>query len=221
MKEKEYQIFGVKYKESDLPFNTLVMSFCLNSSSFSILKDYYLIHSTIENLEAPIEELKSLKKGINLIFDRQINKLKGEKIIMGEKERYYSLIDNNGNFELRDYESYKDIYSLYELDDLLNQQDKRIKELEEENGYIIFADGYDENGNEIHRQEFVKYKDKFQEFVEENKQLKQTQKQLAIEKLKQITNYMENSNNNHYPLPYEIKNFIEKQIKDLEGIKNE
>ena len=49
---------------------------------------------------------------------------------MEEKERYYSLIDNNGNFELRDYKSNKDIHSLYELDDLLNQQDKRIKELE-------------------------------------------------------------------------------------------
>ena len=52
---------------------------------------------------------------------------------MEEKERYYSLIDNNGNFELIDYESNNDIHSLYELDDLLNQQDKRIKELEEEN----------------------------------------------------------------------------------------
>lgn len=49
---------------------------------------------------------------------------------MKEKERYYSLIDHNGNFELRDYECGKDIHSLYELDDLLNQQDKRIKELE-------------------------------------------------------------------------------------------
>lgn len=96
----------------------------------------------------------------------------------------------------------------------LNQQDKLIKELEEENGYIIFADGYDENGNEIRRQEFVKYKDKFQKLVEENKhlkeeviyqknyvreeikiqgylleenqQLKQSQKQLAIEELKKL-----------------------------------
>lgn len=56
---------------------------------------------------------------------------------------------------------------------------------------------------------------------EKEQQLKQSQKQLAIEKLKQIINYMENSNNNHYPLPYEIKNFIENHIKDLEGIKNE
>lgn len=46
-----------------------------------------------------------------------------------------------------------------ELIDLLNQQDKRIKELEKENGFIVFADGYDENGNEVHKQKFVKYKD--------------------------------------------------------------
>lgn len=50
---------------------------------------------------------------------------------MKEKERYYSLIDHNGNFELRDYECGKTIHSLFELDDLLNQQDKQIKELEE------------------------------------------------------------------------------------------
>ena len=47
------------------------------------------------------------------------------------------------------------------------------QQLKEENGYIVFVDGYDENGNEIHRQEFVKYKDKFKELVEENKQLKE------------------------------------------------
>lgn len=101
---------------------------------------------------------------------------------------------------------------------LIDNLDKLIYEnqqLKEENGYIIFSDGYDENGNEVHKQEFVKYKDKFKKLFEENQQLKQTQKQLAIEKLEQILNYMENSNNNHYPLPYEIKNFIDNQIKNL------
>ena len=47
-----------------------------------------------------------------------------------EKERYYSVIDCNGNFELRDYECGKTIHSLFELDDLLNRQDKCIKELD-------------------------------------------------------------------------------------------
>lgn len=170
MKEKEYEIFGVKYKESDFPFNTLVISFCLNSSSFSILKDYYSIHSTMENLEASIEELKSLKKGINLIFDRQINKLKGEKTIIEEKERYYSLIDNNGNFELRDYETYNDIHSLYELDDLLNQQDARIKELEKES----------------QKANIKNYLTDYYLVEKENQQLKQSQNQKAIKELEDI-----------------------------------
>lgn len=77
--------------------------------------------------------------------------------------------------------------------DLLNQQDKRIKELEEENGYIIFSDGYDENNIAIHEQKFVKYKDKFKELVyennklkQENQQFKQSQKQLAIDVLNEL-----------------------------------
>ena len=52
---------------------------------------------------------------------------------MEEKERYYSLIDHNGNFTLRDYETGNELTNLFDLDDLLNQQDKRIKELQEEN----------------------------------------------------------------------------------------
>ena len=153
---------------------------------------------------------------------------------MEEKERYYSLIDNNGNFELRDYESNQDIYSLYELDDLLNQQDKRIKELEEENqqlkeenGYIIFADGYDEDGNEIHRQEFVKYKDKFKELVEENKQLKQSQKQLAISELEKIYNLFEPYENSQKDTILCANNdisfidYLKNRIKELKGDKNE
>lgn len=57
--------------------------------------------------------------------------------------------------------------------DLLNQQDKRIKELEEESGYVVFVDGYNCNNNEIHRQEFIKYKDKCSELIEENKKFKE------------------------------------------------
>lgn len=54
------------------------------------------------------------------------------------------------------------------------------QQLKEENGYIIFVDGYDENGNEIHKQKFIKYKDKFKELVEENKQLKEHIKDLEL-----------------------------------------
>ena len=66
----------------------------------------------------------------------------------------------------------ENIADAYKIKDLLNQQDKRIEELGQENGYIIFSDGYDKNGNVVRKQEFVKYKDKFNELVKENRQLK-------------------------------------------------
>ena len=154
---------------------------------------------------------------------------------MEEKERYelfgeHCIKDNDVNARCQLLDTYKACV-------ILNQQDKRIKELEsklrvsnslnaslsldyyefkkrydsqeklltqkcaetsrltlenqqlkEESGYIIFSDGYDENGNKIHRQEFVKYKDKFKRVIEENKQLKQSQKQLAI---KELNDYLE------------------------------
>ena len=91
-----------------------------------------------------------------------------------EKERYYSVIDYyKGYIEVRDYESGKTLHSLFELDDLLNQQDKHIKKMTKENGRIVFVDGYDENGNVIHKQKFVKYKDTCKELIEEKRKLKQ------------------------------------------------
>lgn len=73
----------------------------------------------------------------------------GEPSVIFDNKRQYGILT------LVNY-SYNEIC---ELIDLLNQQDKRIKELEKENGFIVFEDGYDENGNEVHKQKFVKYKD--------------------------------------------------------------
>lgn len=104
---------------------------------------------------------------------------------------------------------------------LLNKQTKRIKELEEENGYIIFADGYDENGNEVHKQEFVKYKDKFRELLEENKKLKQSQKELAIrefEKLRaELVNNVSPAQLSYTDYVQQIYMRIDNQIKELRG----
>lgn len=97
---------------------------------------------------------------------------------MEEKERYYSLIDHNGNFTLRDYETGNELTNLFDLDDLLNQQDKRIKELEKENGYVLFEDGYDKDGNEIHKQVYITYKEAFTRLVLENKKLRKENQQL-------------------------------------------
>ena len=97
---------------------------------------------------------------------------------MEEKERYSLEEFDDIDWELAivDNKLGKSL-TFGEIKDLLNQQDKRIKELEEENGYIVFVDGHDENGNEIHKQEFVKYKDKFKELVEENQLLKEQLKE--------------------------------------------
>lgn len=146
------------------------------------------------------------------------------EVIYNEDELGYCIIDNEEDLS-------DGMHSFNIIADLLNQQDKRIKELElrletkeiinnlykatvslrdgdfkdlvyennklkqenqqlkEENGYIIFVDGYDNNNNEIHRQEFIKYKDKCSELLEENKRLKQSQKQLAINELLKLKSY--------------------------------
>lgn len=59
------------------------------------------------------------------------------------------------------------------LIDRIDQQNARIKELKDENGYIIFADGYDDNGIEVNKQVYTTYKSKCDELIQENQQLKQ------------------------------------------------
>ncbi len=146
---------------------------------------------------------------------------------MEEKERYYvnkigiDCLFPDGLWEIKDIECNKWFLviegrlSAYKITKKLNQQDKRIKELEQENQQL--KEKLKDIKNNYRRQIDSLLIERLNLF----KQLKQSQKQLAIIKLKQIICFMENSNNNHYPLPYEIKNFIENQIKDLEGIKNE
>ena len=117
---------------------------------------------------------------------------------MEEKDRYYCLID----FELRDYESNKDIHSLYELDDLLNQQDKEIKYLQKLNTEIIM-----QNKNLIKDAEIIN---------QENQQLKQTHKQLIINVLENIMSLCRNGISNYYSLNY-VCTIIEDKIKKLKG----
>lgn len=51
--------------------------------------------------------------------------------------------------------------------------EKELNKLKEENGYIVFSDGYDKNGKVIHKQIYKTYKQGFNELFEEKKQLKQ------------------------------------------------
>ena len=109
--------------------------------------------------------------------------------------------------------------------DVVSRLKQENQQLKEENGYIVFCDGYDENGNEIHKQEFVKCKDRFKELLKENKQLKQSQKQLAIAELEKVKIKFngkrpidELASEVGLELSYtatQINNFIENQIKEL------
>lgn len=90
--------------------------------------------------------------------------------------------------EIADFDNIGAFIDLGRIAITLNQQYQRIKELEEENGYVVFVDGYDCNNNEIHRQEFIKYKDKCSELIEKTKRLKQLQKHLVKAVLDEVYN---------------------------------
>lgn len=86
-----------------------------------------------------------------------------------ENERYYSVIDNNGNIEVRDYESNRTINSLFDLDELLNEQDFQIKKLQEirDNGNQKLLDMYNEKVNELDKQ----YNEHFEELIKQYDEL--------------------------------------------------
>ena len=103
---------------------------------------------------------------------------------MEEKERYEIHIYDDICVDLYDNGVLdKSINDTYKLEELLNQQSKRLKELEQE-----------------------------------NQQLKQSQKQLAIEELKKVKEY--NHTLSLGGSPY-VDVFIDNQIKSLKGVKNE
>lgn len=138
---------------------------------------------------------------------------------MEEKERYEVMYPSlNGYAYIHDFKT-DNVLNTYDSCDLLNKQDKEnqqlnsiIEKFEEENGYVLFEDGYDENGNEIHKQKYVTYKSKCDELRKENQQLKQ---QLAengkeIEKLNACVDFYKS---------YYIS-FKEKVIDELEKVKS-
>ena len=153
-----------------------------------------------------------------------------------EEIRYKLESYNEAFCEIHDTEKNKWYIRKDLVTNLLNQQDKEIKHItklyyelnnkyckeldklinmQEENGYIIFSDGYDENGNEVHKQEFVKYKDKFNELVEENKKLKQSQKQIIISILEDIMTHCRYGISDYWSL-HCVCTIIENKIKELE-----
>lgn len=111
-----------------------------------------------------------------------------------QKERYRSWIDYNGNFELIDYESNQYITSLVKLDDLLNQQDKEIKQLKEqlsneEQSHDLCIKSFEEETEKLRKQ--IKFEsDARERFKRENQQLKQTQNQTAIRELEKVKGFL-------------------------------
>ena len=124
-----------------------------------------------------------------------------------EKERYEYIHNDEIGDGLLDIKNNNEIYDIEQMSDLLNQQDARIKELELENGYIIFADGYDENGNEVNKQVYTTYKSKCDELIKENQQLKKENKNLKEMISTQLNNNADNVD------------FIENQRKEIEQLK--
>lgn len=130
---------------------------------------------------------------------------------MEEKERYSywqgtsSIVDNETN-KVYDY-----------VDDLLNQQSKRIKELENMNSRLSQGIYW---GNGEHFCDVVK------KLKQENQQLKQSQNQKAIEKLEKVKesvleidkieiNVLENGYSTLYCDRPEVITIIDNQIKKL------
>lgn len=122
---------------------------------------------------------------------------------MEEKERYewgyngkvlkHYILDT----ETKEQLGYEEIF------DLLNQQDKEIKDLQNDNEWLC-----DE------RQELREYVDGL---IKENLQLKQSQKELAINELNDILKFIITGCSNYYKPPFEIKKYIEVKINGLES----
>lgn len=108
---------------------------------------------------------------------------------------------------------------------VLNQQDARIKELEDKNGYIIFADEHDDNGIEVNKQVYTTYMlkcDELIELIQENQQLKQSQNQKAIEELEKVKRYFDDNDPNDKSDGWiitnrDVVNYVDNQIKELMG----
>ena len=68
---------------------------------------------------------------------------------------------------------------------------EELEELEHLIGYPRFVAGYDEQGNEINRTEFITYKQSFNEVLDKNKKLKQ-ENQALKDKWQKLEEYIYN-----------------------------
>lgn len=169
-----------------------------------VLEKLELITKSNQDLEKQLEgKEKELEHWHKLYQER-------DRQFQSVRQRYHLLNELQSNYDKKDKLQLLEMQCL----ELVNENEQ----LKKENGYIVFSDGYDKNGNEIHRQEFVKYKEKFKELIEENNQLKQSQKQLAISKLEKIKeNFGYKYNSQLMVSSKRLCDFIDDQIKELKG----
>lgn len=124
---------------------------------------------------------------------------------MQEKERYEIHMYDDCKVDLYDNDVLdKSVTDEWELGKLLNQQDARIKELEEQ---LLTATMYHDCEALVN------------ELKQENQQLKQTQRQLAIEELEKALVLIQNAVNLESP-EYDLVGLydaIVDQIKSLKG----
>ena len=122
-----------------------------------------------------------------------------------EKERYELLEDSH---IIYDFKHSDPLISLSSICDLLNQQDARIKELEEA----------------LKKANTNNYLTDYYLVEKENQQLKQSQKQLAIEVLKKISPSLITTvvlGENRLQMEDQIDIIINNEIEELRGEENE
>ena len=140
-------------------------------------------------------------------------------VVMEEKDRFEYIHNDDIGDGLLDIKNNKEIYDIGQISTLLNQQDKHIKKLEEtlekaRQREVIIHQNY--------RQGYIKDLEEINELQEEIQQLKQSQKQLAIEKLEKVKNYFDDSNDEDYDKSEgwiitnrSIIEYVDNQIKEL------
>lgn len=122
---------------------------------------------------------------------------------MEEKERYKYYTETNQIYDSEEDELYAYNLNNNKVISILNQQDKRIKELE----LLLKADKKIET-NSLNG---------FEKLRQKNQQLKQSQKQLAIAKLEEVKEYWDWYKHTEYKKGLLMDYFINNSIEELKG----
>ncbi len=155
---------------------------------------------------------------------------------MEEKERYVWSQDYNPECPYEEYDYIVEadtgkILNDSNIKDLLNQQYKEIKKLQEirDNGNQKLLDMFNEKVNELDNQYNEHFEELIKQYDELNKRycnemdrnIKQSQKQLAISELEKVKKYWDWYKNTEYKKGLLMDYFIDNRIKELEGGENE